>query len=293
MKVARALLVAGASACAAFGCVPSGKYDALSAEHEKTVHDEETDRARIKDLDAQIDAAAKLALERDQKISQLSTEQHNIQAQLDDATAINQQLRDQIQRLGGDVDKMLRERGTMTSALDEARQRLEELRRAQAAAQARADLFRDFAQRFQSMITAGQLTVGVRDGRLTMTLQGDLLFDPGRADVKDAGKGALLVIAKQLAGVQNHRFEIGDHTDASASGQFASNWDLSAARAAAVVRLFVQNGVPAQNLVAAGYADTDNPQGAAARRLEIALRPEADDLVAVPAITPPPTPSAH
>jgi chemotaxis protein MotB len=270
------------------GCVSAGRYDALEGEQAKTLRDEQADRARIKDLDDSLAQASKRAAERDQKISELTTSQHNVQAQLDDATAINQQLRDQIQRLGGDVDKMLRERGTMTSALDDAKARLEELRRAQAAAEARADLFRDFAQRFQSMITVGQLTIGVRNGRLTMTLQGDLLFDPGRADVKESGKGALLVIAKQLATVQNHRFDVGDHTDAAApGGRFPSNWELSAARAASVVRLFVQSGVAPASLMAAGYADADNPADAPPRRLEIALRPEADDLVAVPAMNAP------
>ena len=47
------------------------------------------------------------------------------------------------------------------------------------------------------------------------------------------------------------------HTDRQPikSGQFASNWELSAARAITVVKLLIADGVPADHVGAAGFAD--------------------------------------
>ena len=87
-------------------------------------------------------AAEATTQDRDSKLSDLSTSSHNLQAQLDEATAINQQLRGELERLGKDVDKVLADAGTLSKALDDAKARLEELRKAQAAAEARAQLFR-------------------------------------------------------------------------------------------------------------------------------------------------------
>lgn len=54
--------------------------------------------------------------------------------------------------LGKNADKLLQEKGLLSSALEEAKARLEELRRAQAAADARAALFRQLALKLQKMI---------------------------------------------------------------------------------------------------------------------------------------------
>ena len=88
-----------------------------------------------------------------------TTTSHNVQAQLDEATAINQQLRGELERLGKDADKLLAERGTLSKALDDAKDRLDELRKAQAAAEARTQLFHDLAHRFKPLIDAGQLRI--------------------------------------------------------------------------------------------------------------------------------------
>ena len=63
------------------------------------------------------------------------------------------------------------------------------------------------------------------------------------------------------------------------SSRFPSNWELSAHRAAAVVRGLIDRGVPAENLLAAGQAefdpidDADTPEAFATnRRIEIGLQ---------------------
>ena len=46
------------------------------------------------------------------------------------------------------------------------------------------------------------------------------------------------------------------HDAPISTAQFPSNWELSTARASAVVHYFLDQGIPAQELRAAGYADT-------------------------------------
>ena len=70
------------------------------------------------------------------------------------------------------------------------------------------------------------------------------------------------------------------HTDVrptGTAGQFKSNWDLSAARAISVVQYLISLGVPAQRLVAAGFAefqplDTSATEDAYKRNRRIELK---------------------
>jgi chemotaxis protein MotB len=252
------------------------------------------DAAKILDLQGRLTAAESMTQDRDTKLSDLATSSHNLQAQLDEATAINQQLRGELQRLGKDVDKILADRGTLAKALDDAKARLEELRKAQAAAEARAALFRDFAQRFKSLIDAGQMRVENRRGQLVMEVTGDLVFEAGHAEVRSAGKGALMEIARAMqtttGPATGRRFLVACHVDDAPlkSKPFKTTWDLTTARAAAVVDLLVSLGVPAESLTAAGggsfdpiAANNSAENRAKNRRVEIALLPGPDETFAV------------
>jgi chemotaxis protein MotB len=228
-------------------------------------------------------------------LSDLSTSDHNHQAQLDEATAINQQLRDELARLGKDVDKMLAERGTMSKALDDAKTRLDELRKAQAASEERTQLFRDFAMRFKPLIDAGQVRVEFRRGELVMNVQGDLLFDEVHSDLRSAGKGALMEIAKAMQQTSpassGRRFLVTadvDGPDPKPSKHGRSPWELTAARAVAVVEYLVSVGVAPTSLSAAAsgsfdpLVSGDDPASRAKnRRIEIALLPPPDDAPSV------------
>ncbi len=228
--------------------------------------------------------------ERDAKLSEVSTASHNVQTQLDEATAINQQLRGELERLGKDADKILVERGTLAKALDDARTRLEELRKAQAAAEERAQLFRDFEGRFKALIDAKQLRIELRRGRLVMDVTGDLLFDPNRVDVRPAGKGVVMEIARALETTSppksGRRFLVTAHVDEepSKTRKVSSTWELTAGRAVTVVELLVSLGVPPASLTAAGagafdpLVPNDSAESRAKnRRVEISLMPSPDD----------------
>lgn len=94
--------------------------------------------------------------------------------------------------------------------------------------------------------------------------QAEVLFDPGGADLSDAAKkqldpvfSALKDIAAKIPPDIHWVLEIDGHTDHRSihTDQFASNWELSTARAISVVRYAIDQGIPADHLAAAGFAD--------------------------------------
>jgi chemotaxis protein MotB len=302
VRLASSTLLAAVVSTTSTGCVSQIIYDREVASAAKAQADADAkaqaDAAQIQALGQQLAAAEATTQDRDTKLSELSTTSHNLQAQLDEATAINQQLRGELERLGKDVDKVLADRGTLAKALDDAKSRLEELRKAQAAAETRTQLFQDLGRRFQALVAAGQLRVESRGNRVVMNVKSDLLFDAGQAEVRAAGKGALMEIARALETTAPspqgaRRFLVTASVDDAPlkSKKFESTWDLTTARAVAVVKYLVSLGVPATSLTAAGGGSFDPlvPNDSADartrnRRVEIALLPGTEE-TALPAPT--------
>jgi chemotaxis protein MotB len=94
--------------------------------------------------------------------------------------------------------------------------------------------------------------------------QSEVLFAPANAQLGDAAKQQLSVLAaalKDIAGqIPNDIpwvLRVDGHTDKRpiSTSQFPSNWELSSARAIAVVNYLISQGIPADRLVAAGFAD--------------------------------------
>ena len=94
--------------------------------------------------------------------------------------------------------------------------------------------------------------------------QSEVLFAPGNAELGDAAKqrldpviAALKAISEKIPTDINWVLRVDGHTDRRpiSNAQFPSNWELSAARAISVVRYAVAEGIPANRLAAAGFAD--------------------------------------
>jgi chemotaxis protein MotB len=229
--------------------------------------------------------------DRDLRLSDATTAQAGMIRKLDELAVLNAELSERLRKAGQSVAQLSGERGSMAAALAETRARLEELARQQAAAEARAAQFRDLAARFQKMVDAGQLHVAIRNGRMLIELPNDVLFDSAKTDIKPAGKKALDEVAKVLAGMPGRKFQVAGHTDnvKIKGNRFASNWELSTARAVEVVKLLIESGMPPESLSAAGYGEfapaaaNDTPEGRAKnRRIEIALVPNLDEMVKAP-----------
>ncbi len=94
-------------------------------------------------------------------------------------------------------------------------------------------------------------------------LQTEVFFDTGRADLKPEGLAeldkvgvALVELEKKIPSDLAWVLRVDGHTDLRPiTGLFRSNWDLSAARAIAVVQYLIARGVSPQHLVAAGFGE--------------------------------------
>ena len=95
-------------------------------------------------------------------------------------------------------------------------------------------------------------------------LQSEVFFDTNKADLKpeasaelDKVAGALTELAKQIPADIPWVLRVDGHTDARpiTGGQFKANWDLSAARAVAVVKYLIEKGVEPKRLLAAGFGE--------------------------------------
>lgn len=253
-----------------------------------------TRESQIQKLTADLESAKHATEERDAKLAALSVTQHNLQASLDETTAMNEQLRGELQRLGKDVDAVLSERGTLRKSLEDAKVRLEELRRAQAAAEAKAALFRNVTGQFKSLTTSGQMAVETRNGRLSLLINGDLIFEAQRADIKASGQrfltefaGALLAAAPPSS---TRKFIVIAHVDdAPKPKKVGTSLELGAARSIAMVDRLSALGIKPEQLVAASVgpfdptpADRNSPATLGKHAIELTLQPSPEDALSVP-----------
>lgn len=98
----------------------------------------------------------------------------------------------------------------------------------------------------------------VKDG-LELTFITSALYAPGSAELLEEARGPVEQLGKLVAAAKGEfTIRVEGHTDDTPlrAGYYPSNWELSAARAATIVRLFEKLGVPSARLAAIGYGET-------------------------------------
>jgi chemotaxis protein MotB len=92
---------------------------------------------------------------------------------------------------------------------------------------------------------------------LVISLTGEILYELGKADIREQGKEVLAIISNILIDIPND-IMIEGHTDdlPIRTDEFPSNWELSTARAVNVIKFLIEerNFNPAR-LSAAGYSE--------------------------------------
>ncbi len=138
----------------------------------------------------------------------------------------------------------------------------------------------------ESEVSSGQIEIErLREG-LRLHVSDDVLFASGSAELDQIGRNVLIKVAALLKELGDF-IEVRGHTDdrrirGSLAKRFPSNWELAAARAARVVRLLEEQGVPGDRLAAVSLGPNDPivandsaENRARNRRIEIRLKPRA------------------
>lgn len=131
------------------------------------------------------------------------------------------------------------------------------------------------------------VTISKLQGKLTVNIVDRVMFDSGEAVLKPDGEVVMRKIAAILQEHPQLAIHVIGHTDnvpirPNAQSRFASNWELSAARALAAVHFLTEKaGVDPRRVGAVGYgefrpvADNSTPEGRAKnRRIAITILPE-------------------
>lgn len=153
---------------------------------------------------------------------------------------------------------------------------------------------------------ADAVRVGMRREGVVLSLSGNLLFTSGTAELRPEGRQVLARVAEVLRPLPN-RLRIEGHTDniPLSTAQYPSNWELSAARALAILHyLRLEGGVPPERLSYAAYgehrpaASNETREGRARnRRADIVVLDPPQDVrhnrpPIVPSVVPPLAPAS-
>ena len=136
------------------------------------------------------------------------------------------------------------------------------------------------------------LTVEVKDGKVYVSVDENLLFSSGSRRIDTKGKQALTKLAGVLKTQEDINIMVEGHTDdvpwkKGAQG-LEDNWDLSVLRATAITRILLEGGVEPSKVIPSGRGEhlplqQEKTKEARAknRRTEIILVPDLDALFAI------------
>lgn len=138
--------------------------------------------------------------------------------------------------------------------------------------------------RFQQLIDQGKLEILESTWGISIDINASILFSPANASLSPESRQTLDAIADLLLN-SSFPIRVEGYTDNKpiSSRLFASNWELSSARASGVVRYFISQGIAGSRLAATGYADNqpvadNSTEAGRARNRRVVLKVLAENL---------------
>lgn len=247
MLALKSLVAAGMTAFMLAGCVPMPQYRTMQTELEATRS--ERDRT-VSDLQLKLKQA-------EEKNNWLVSELHNSEASKNQFTKdlmetqvqntylkkINQQISENNRQLRQELYKkksVIELQEKVIQLLDDTKKTIE--------------------TSLKDQIAAQEVEVVEEADKLKVIFVDKILFDSGSVEINARGRESLLVMAGALKNSQDQEILVEGHTDnvplsAALRKRFPSNWELSTARAAAVVRFLQEEaGIKPERLSARGYS---------------------------------------
>ena len=217
----------------------------------------------------------------DQSSGRLSNIAEENRQLLEDVMRIREELQEREDRLNR-LERDLNEK----SALLEARsQRVEELESLLEARERAAEALRARLAEALLGFQGKGLNVEQRNGKVYVSMEAQLLFPSGSAQVDPVGREALAGLAEVIAEQTDLEIVVEGHTDTDQVRSTSiprNNWELSVLRATAVVSILLETpGVDPSMLSASGrseYHPVDASDKAKNRRIEVILAPNLDSL---------------
>ena len=116
------------------------------------------------------------------------------------------------------------------------------------------------ASRLEPLNKIENVSVETTKDSLTIEFTGGLLYSSGSADLKKSAVSTVAQVSEALGDINldEYMITVEGHTDDTPiqTSRFPSNWELSAGRAAAVVRALVAGGLDRSQVSAVAFADT-------------------------------------
>ena len=263
MPTRNLLFAAGIAIFLLSACAPLPEYNKMKTEAEASRTEKEELEIKLKQAEEK-----NYQLDRDLRRCEASRDQYTkVKAQNTYLLNINQQLLQNTRRLRKQLSKkksVIQLQGQVIQLLDDTKKTIE--------------------TSLKDQIAAQEIEVVEEDDKLKFIFVDKILFDSGSAKINKRGMELLQILAGPLKYNKDRSIVVEGHTDdiplsAGLKKRFPSNWELSTARAAAVVHFFQEQGkIEPQRLSARGYsfyrpvAPNDSEAGRHQnRRIEIIL----------------------
>jgi chemotaxis protein MotB len=210
-------------------------------------------------------------------IAQLQSEGKSLEQQLADTkkqlASTSNQLQTNSKDAAGRIADQQKRLETLQALIDQQKKTTDDLRKKMS----------DALVKFNS----NELSVSVKNGKVYVSLQENLLFPSGSAKVNVKGKEALGKLAEVLNQNPDINVNIEGHTDSiPIRARFEDNWALSVARATSIVRILTNDyKIEPLRIIASGHSQYDPVESNSTaegrgrnRRTEIILTPKLDEL---------------
>ena len=317
-RLSRPLVGLLTALCLVFtGCVSTQQYEALQSQLDEA--EAENASLRLSRQDAEI-----ASRELEGELAKLTDQNESLNADLERIGAQAKRLREEVGRLSELNDALTdQSSGRLSNIAEENRQLLEDVMRIREELQEREDrlnrLERDLNEKsallearsqrveeLESLLEAREraaealrarlaeallgfqgkgLNVEQRNGKVYVSMEAQLLFPSGSAQVDPVGREALAGLAEVIAEQTDLEIVVEGHTDTDQVRSTSiprNNWELSVLRATAVVSILLETpGVDPSMLSASGrseYHPVDASDKAKNRRIEVILAPNLDSL---------------
>ncbi len=269
MRVQAAILSL-AGVVAVSGCVPTEQFKAKSLEAEELAKKYKESEGKTSALEQKVkDLEAKVA-DLDQQNAALSQRLTASEGQLMNKEAERRALEEKNASLTALNDELSRSKKKLAEAKEELEKKSSE--------------YQNLASSLKQEIDEGKIELSELKGKMTVKMKDKILFASGSTKVGKEGISALDKVASALKDLKGKTVRIEGHTDdvpTDPKGPFPTNWELSTARALAVVKHLQDQGVDPTVLSGAGYgqfhpiAKNDSAEGKSLnRRIEIVLAPK-------------------